>query len=431
MRSLRTSIALAVAALLAALPAAIAIGEPAVPPAIGRAEFVDRRDPPPWRALEAARQEEYDVGLLVFNTPWVVAGTANAGRRDGLGPLFVSASCDGCHNNGARSRPAARADGLPNSFVMQLDGAGTRTYGAVLNTAALPGFVAEGRIGITWRERHGGYADGTPWTLREPRYEIHDPAYGPLPASTVLRPRIAPPVFGAGLLEGVPVAVLQGIRRRQPGSIRGSLPAGRFGWRADARDIEHQTALAFAREMGLTSATVPGDDCTPVQTACRAAAHGGTPEVSAEFMAALVTLQRELAVPHRAPLPAEKDAAGRQVFAQTGCAQCHVDSLTAIIDGVPHRFEAWSDLLLHDLGDGLADRRVDGRTARTRWRTAPLWGLAHALRFETAALLHDGRAANVEEAILWHSGQAEGVRRTFMALAATDRALLIEWVESL
>ncbi len=412
------------------LIAGVVAGGETAAPLIDRSAIADRRDPPPRRALQGAERAAFDLGLLVFNTPWVAAGTPNSARRDGLGPLFISNSCDACHNNGARGRPPDERGALSNSFVMQLVGA-EEVYGAVLNTASLPDHSREGLVRVEWTQRQGQYADGAAWSLREPHYSLTNLLYGPPSAGTVLRPRIAPAIFGAGLLEKVPSSALRDVRGRQPRAMRGAIPAGHFGWQGEASDIEDQTARAFAREMGLTSRTRLQDDCSRTQIACRAAPRGGDPEVSDEFMHALLTLQRELPAPARAVLSAGSEDAGRKLFTGIGCATCHVERLPTLANGAPASIDPYTDLLLHDLGEGLADRRVDGRIVKSRWRTAPLWGLAHARRFDAVALLHDGRAASVEEAILWHGGQAGPARNAFTQLPATGRRQLLDWVESL
>lgn len=413
----------------------------APPAATGRVEFTDRRSPPAWRNLDEPGQEAFDLGLLVFNSPWVIAGTHNASRRDGLGPLFIQASCDGCHNNGARGRGEPPDGLLPNSFVMQLDGPAS-PYGAVLNTRALPGYTPEGRVEMRWIARTGRYASGETWTIREPRYALTAMGYGDPPADTILRPRIAPAIFGTGLLQAVPVAALQGARAAQPRKQRGEIAwqdhdgqrlPGRFGWRAESVSVEDQTARALAREMGLSSRPRAQDDCTEQQWQCRDAPQGGQPEVSDEFLHALVVLQQEMAVPLR-PTALAPDAwrAGAALFAKAGCATCHSPALPVHPEGSrPLQISAYTDLLVHDLGEGLADRRIDGRAAATQWRTAPLWGMAHAIANGDLALLHDGRARSLEEAVLWHGGQARDARRRFEKLPATQRALLLDWVGSL
>src|SRR5690606_30602562 len=188
----------------------------------------------------------------------------------GLGPLFIERSCDACHDDGARGHPPPSAGEPSPSFVMQLGGAGS-TYGHVLNTQAIDGHRPEGRITVTLHARQERYRDGQRWTLHEPRYAVHDLAHGPLAANVVLKPRIGPALFGVGLLDAVPQAAVESIRDSQPRRVRGRM-AGRFGWQGDAISLVDQTAIAFAREMGLTSELVPQDDCTPAQQACLDAA---------------------------------------------------------------------------------------------------------------------------------------------------------------
>jgi CxxC motif-containing protein (DUF1111 family) len=394
----------------------------------GRVAFSDSRNPPPWTSVPAATRRDFDVGHSVFDSQWLPADQAGA-TRVGLGPLFVQDSCDACHDDGARGRPPVAPDELSNSFVMQLGGAATN-YGHVLNTRAIEGHAPEARIAVTLRERVGRYDDGQGWTLREPRYAVVDPTLGVLPATTVLKPRIGPALFGSGLLDAVSQPALETIRQSQPSRLRGTA-GGRFGWQGSAISLVDQTALAFAREMGLTSELQPHDDCTPAQTACRNAPQGGMPELSERLFHAVNTFQFLLAAPARAKITAEGDAAGALLFERTGCAACHVPRLPVPRDSGGIHIDPYTDLLLHDLGEGLADRTVGGRTVASAWRTAPLWGLGYALQAGPVALLHDGRAASIEEAILWHGGQAEAARRRFMAMDAALRRQLLDWIATL
>lgn len=392
----------------------------------GRVAFTDPLNPPPWTAIPAATRRDFDLGHSIFNTQWLPAGaTGNAG----LGPQFVENSCDGCHDDGARGRPPTTSGGLSNSFVMQLGGALT-SYGHVLNTRAIEGHAPEGRVTLSTRARTGRYADGQRWTLQEPRYAVSDLAIGALPAGTVLKPRIGPALFGVGLLDAVQQTAVDAIRDAQPASLRGS-HGGRFGWQGDVISLVDQTALAFSREMGLTSEIQPQDDCTPAQAACRNAQQSGTPELSERLFHSVTTFQFLLAAPARAKIDPADDIAGAALFARTGCAACHVPELPVPRDSGAIRIDPHTDLLLHDLGEGLADRTVAGKPVASRWRTAPLWGLAHALQAGPIALLHDGRASSIEEAILWHEGQAGTARRNFMALDAALRRQLLEWVATL
>jgi CxxC motif-containing protein (DUF1111 family) len=414
--------------LTGALLAAAALCQHKLPEMAGRAEFSDAGRPPPWITIPDTTRRDFDLGRNVFNTQWVPAGTADVPAA-GLGPLFVERSCDGCHDDGARGRPPASPGQLSNSFVMQLGGPST-AYGHVLNTRAIEGHAPEGRITVSWRQRTGRYRDGRPWSLREPRYAIEHAAHGPLPPQIVLKPRIGPALFGVGLVDAVPQSALEAIRQAQPRSLRGRT-GGRFGWQGGAISLVDQTAIAFAREMGLTSELQPDDDCTPAQQACRTAPQSGRPELSERLFHAVNTFQFLLAAPARARIDAADDTAGAGLFERVGCAACHVPHLPVPRDSGAIRIDPYTDLLLHDLGEALADRTVDGRNVASLWRTPPLWGLAHALHAGPVALLHDGRAGSIEEAILWHEGQASAARRRFMALDAESRRQLLEWIATL
>ncbi len=424
---------------------------------LGRVAFADHRDPPAYLALDDTAEAQRALGHAVFNTSWVAAGAPAASRRDGLGPLYIAASCDACHNEGARAR-GPRGDGpMPVGFVLGLagrgDDGGDPLYGHVLNTVALPGFIAEGTVGVHYRALAGRYPDGSRYTLRAPQYRVQALASGALAPDTVLRPRMAPQIFGVGLLAAVPDAALRAVQAAQPASLRGQMvwhhsatgrQLGRFDWQNDAVSVADQTARAFAREMGLSSSLRPHDDCTKAQAACRHAAIGGTPEVEPALLAAVLRFQDTLAVPAATPLPDTEESAGARLFAQTGCAQCHRSSLPVQLDDHTtnhasdhatirvERIAPWTDLLLHDMGAGLADRRADGQAVASRWRTAPLWGLQHALGRPngTTGLLHDGRARSVEEAILWHDGQARFARLNFQHLPAVQCRQLLHWVEA-
>lgn len=396
-------------------------------PLAGRVAMSDPASPPPWTEVHAATKRHFDLGHMLFNAEWQPAG--HDSQLVGLGPLFVENSCATCHQGGARGRPPEAAGGVSSSFVLQLGGTAS-AHGQVLNTRAIEGHAPEGRILVTLHPRQGRHADGQPWTLQEPRYAVVDSPLPALPAGAVLKPRIGPAVFGVGLLDAVPRSALEAIRNAQPPSVRGDI-GGRFGWQGEAMSLVDQTAIAFAREMGLTSGILSRDDCTPAQGDCLAALQAGTPELPEEFFHALNTFQFLLAAPARGKIEPAAEMTGAALFERTGCAACHVPQLPVPRDAGDIRIDPYTDLLLHDLGDGLADRTVAGTPVPSRWRTAPLWGLAHALKAGPVGLMHDGRASSVEEAILWHEGQGAQARRNFMAMDAASRRQLLAWVESL
>lgn len=442
---------------------------------VGVRHFENSRDPPTFQPLSEPMRARDALGHAVFNTQFVVAGTPGAARIDGLGPFFNGAACDECHNEGADARGPVGDGPAPGPLVVQLEPpvrqgralSGDPRYGHVLSTAAIEGMQPEGSVSIRYGVREGHYADGTRWQLRVPTYQLSALRYGPLAPDTVIRPRMAPALFGDGLLEAVPAqAILQPPPGRDgaPASgvpawqwVAGQRVLGRFGWQGTSISIRDQVEKAFSREMGLTTRDAPRDDCTAAEQDCRRQPSGGQPEISDELLDAVVQFTRWLAVPANpgaagvaalsgAAAPAgpvgRTGASGTAVpvdpaFVALGCAGCHRPRLPVeFADAAGHtlhaRIAAYTDLRLHDLGAGLADRDASGRIVPSRWRTAPLWGLGYRLgreRFPT--LLHDGRARSLEEAILWHDGEARDAREAFERLPADQRAALLRWLASL
>ncbi len=423
-------------------------------PAFGVEPFIHHRDPPFYLALDAAQAARADLGHEVLNTQWVPAGTPHAERRDGVGPLFNAPSCDECHNEGVHGR-GPEGEGLaPFPLVVQLEEppAGPRAdtrcdpvYGCVFNTVALRGVRPEGQVVIHYREIVGHYADGAPWSLRAPSYQLVDLGYGPLSPQTIVKPRIAPAVFGTGLLDAVPAAAItEGTDASHPATgvpawhWRGGVRVlGRLGWQGSALSVRDQTARAFAREMGLTSSVLGADDCTAAEVDCRKQPNGGTPEVSDTLFDAVVDFVSWLAVPAAPEKQAGQVQDESTLFAQLGCAACHRPRLPVVLrgkDGEPVRrtIAPYTDLRLHDLGMALADRNAAGTAVPSAWRTAPLWGLGYRLQHESMpTFLHDGRARSVAEAILWHGGEALGARRRFEALDSAHRQALLSWLGTL
>jgi CxxC motif-containing protein (DUF1111 family) len=415
---------------------AAASGAPDAPP-FGSLPYIDHRNQPPILPLSAALAAQYQLGHAVFNTRFLPVGTPGAGRRSGLGPLFNSDSCDECHNEGAHGRGPDHEGPMPNSMVVQLealprgahtdpsDPPGDPVYGRVLSPAAVEGFQSEGQVLIHYHVIQRTYPDGTAWTLRRPEYEVTHLNYGPLAANVVIKPRLAPAVFGMGLLEAAtPHPVESG--------------PGRFGWQATVLSVWDQTTRALAREMGVTSADRFEDDCTSAQTQCLQQRHPGTPEMSGELLSALLTFEQWLSVPaNPQPQPPQERAAGLQVFKSTGCAGCHQPEQQVVLtqpDGQPlaATIAPFTDLGIHDLGPGLADHEVSGTVHPTRFRTAPLWGIGYRLSRESRpTFLHDGRARSVEEAVLWHDGEAAVVRERFEHLPRAKREQLLRFVGAL
>jgi CxxC motif-containing protein (DUF1111 family) len=412
----------------------------------------------PATNITVSQRGEFFMGNAFFNSPWVVA-PASAGARDGLGPLFNARSCDACHNNDGRGQPPVK-DEQPVSLVIQFatptpgdnnEPQSDPNYGANFNPFAIGSVPAEGKVRIRHREIAGTYGDGTPYSLLAPEYSFEELAYGELAADTKLSPRVAPSVFGSGLLEAVPEAQIMerndpedadgngisGRPNRVWDPLIGGVTLGRFGWKLNQPSIAHQTAAAFSSEVGMTSSLRPEQICTQAQAACAAAPSGGEPEISDQIFAHIVTYQRMLAVPVRRNLESPEVRRGAKVFADAGCESCHratfktdkVDELPWLSEQTIHPF---TDLLLHDMGEALADGRADFAASGSEWRTPPLWGLGlqHTVNSHTR-LLHDGRARDVSEAILWHGGEGERAKETFRTLPKKDREALLRFIDSL
>lgn len=431
-------------------------------PALGgdgsRAVATDKAFTLPMANLPKARLRTFFFGNRLFNTNWTVApGSVQA--FDGLGPVFNRVSCSGCHTRDGRGAPPA-AFGEPMTSMLvrvslpgQDEHGGPRphpAYGDQINDRAIPGVPPEGRAVVRYEPVTGAYADGEPYELLKPSYEIVNLAFGPLGDGIMLSPRVAPPVIGLGLLEAVPDATLlaladtfdadgDGVSGRpnlvwDPSEARARI--GRFGWKANQASLHLQNAGAALGDIGLTTPVREAENCAQGQDACAAALAGGIPEIPAEFLAKLTFYTHVLAVPMQRDPDAPAVREGERLFRAIGCAACHMPTLVtgnhAIEALVGQTIHPFTDLLLHDMGEALADGRPDYLASGKEWRTPPLWGLG---LIETVnghtRLLHDGRARDAAEAILWHGGEAERAREAFRALPRAERDALLAFLHSL
>ena len=387
----------------------------------------------------ARSADDTQLGEQLFRKNWSALAEPNSTDRRRVGPLFNAASCQICHNDGLGGHARPDSGPAPAALVIQLesrlrhtdaDTEGDPVYGRVLNTQASPGAVPEGRVVVRYVERYGYYyPDGTRWRMRVPHYSIERLSLGPLAPTTVIKPRLAPSLLGAALLESVPESAIVGPAPAGTPAwdwINGQRVLGRFGWQGASTSIRVQTTTAFAREMGITSADRPADDRTPAQRGDSKRSGSESPDMLDEEISALVAFQRTLLVP---PRPGGDNTEGPRLFSELGCSACHLASLPTTTGGSIH---AYTDLRTHNLGVEMADEDVSGKKAVSRWRTAPLWGLGYRRRQNTHfGLLHDGRARTAEEAILWHGGEAAVTRRRFADLGPRSRTLLLSWLDSL
>lgn len=470
MTSSRVAVAVVAAVGLATLGAACSSGDTAgtvpvpgpVPPADARSggditvfdatTAAFSRSP---STLDADSRRAFAVGNSFFHADWVVA-PANAEGRDGLGPVFNAHSCSSCHVRDGRAEPPDASG--PPGLVIRLSVPGTAehgepqpepNYGEQLQDASIPGVPAEGTFTVTRTEIGGTFADGTPYTLEQPTYRI-DGNFGPLADDVMLSPRIAPAIVGMGLLEAVPDEVLLALA--DPDDADGDgisgrpnmvwdvdaerLVIGRFGWKATQPTIRQQVASAFQGDHGLTTSLSPEQPCEAIQVDCVAAPSGGEPEIGDVTLDRVTFYSRTLAVPARRAVDDRAVLTGGETFAALGCSSCHTPTLRtgdADIPGLSNQdFHPYTDLLLHDMGEGLADGRPEFEASGTEWRTPPLWGigLVEVVNGHTR-FLHDGRARSLEEAILWHGGEAEAAQHAYVSLSADERAALIAFLQSL
>ena len=299
---------------------------------------------------------------------------------------------------------------------------------------------------MTFEEVPGAFDDGTAYSLRRPTYQLAGIA-APLPGGLLVSPRVAPPVFGQGLLEAVTEATIlasadpddqngDGISGRANyvwDPITGSTEIGRFGRKANTATVLQQTAAAYNGDMGVTSSFLPAEPCEGEQAGCER----HDPEVTDEVVRLVEHYVRTLGVPARRDLDDAEARRGEALFKSAGCASCHLPELrTGTLADVPEAsnqvIRPYTDLLLHDMGPGLADGRPDFLASGSEWRTAPLWGigLTTVVNGHTN-FLHDGRARDLMEAVLWHDGEAAGAKAKVLKMAAADREALLAFLRSL
>lgn len=407
---------------------------------------------------------DFNVGNSFFRNPWVIA-PASTDARDGLGPLFNTNGCQNCHIKDGRGHAPHSSEDSAVSLLVRLsipetesikksieqEAVAEPTYGGQLQDFAVPGIAPEGRITIEYTPVKRVLAGGEVVTLRKPTLSIRDLAYGDFHPEVQMSVRIASPMIGLGLLEAIDENAILSLADpddKDGDGISGKanlvwdvearkLALGRFGWKAGQPSVRQQNAAAFNGDLGITSSVFTKDHCSQKQVACLSAPHGGQPELSDKILNLVTFYASNLAVPARRNHDSESVQAGQKLFSEIGCADCHTVQWNTS-KAYPFSWLAnqtitpYTDLLLHDMGDGLADNRPEFLANGREWRTPPLWGigLTQAVSNE-AGFLHDGRARNIQEAILWHGGEAEKSQQAFSNMPPDQRADLIEFLNNL
>jgi CxxC motif-containing protein (DUF1111 family) len=407
----------------------------------------------PLRNMTTAHRGPFQVGDGIFNRNWVTAPASPEGN-DGLGPTYNAIACAACHDNNGRGAPPTSDGEAFLGLLLRLSAPGNDphggplpdpNYGDQLNPYAILGVPPEGTPRVSYTEMPGAYADGAPYSLRAPTYSIDALSFGPLAPGIMISPRLAPQVVGLGLLEAVDEQTILGFAAQNGGHPNHvwdeksqSTVLGRFGWKANEPSLEQQSFGAFRGDVGITDALYPTENCPPSQTACNSAPESITqPNLQPLFADAIVVHSLGLAIPARRGLDDSQALRGEALFSQIGCASCHIPKMTTgTLDGWPELsnqiIRPFTDLLLHDMGPGLADGRPDFEASGSEWRTPPLWGLGLVQSIDgDLFLLHDGRARGFAEAILWHGGQGEAAREAFRNLSKHDRDALVAFLGTL
>jgi len=408
---------------------------------------------------------DFSVGNSFFRNPWV-ASPSSTKARDGLGPLFNTNACQNCHIKDGRGHAPNALDDNAVSLLVRLSIDGEQAlkphqanhtdprYGGQLQDFAVPELIPEGRVVIHYQQIPVTLAGGEVVTLRKPKVTIEQLAYGSLHPKIQLSARIAPPMIGLGLLEaidqqdierqadpddhnadGISGAVNQ-VWDRQSRSLR----PGRFGWKAGQPTLHQQNAAAFNGDLGVTSVLFEKENCRPQQADCVQHAKqtsDGTPEIAPHLLDKVTFYTQNLAVPLRRNPHDKQVRQGEQLFAQLQCRNCHTPAYTTRSDYplawlTNQTIAPYTDMLLHDMGEGLTDGTREFRATAREWRTPPLWGIGLTKAVGgVESYLHDGRAQSLQQAILWHGGEAQASRDQYIQLAPEERLALIKFLEDL
>ncbi|WP_424919382.1 di-heme oxidoredictase family protein [Achromobacter animicus] len=421
-------------------------------------------------------RQEFIVGNGLFRKDWVSAPSSTQ-ASDGLGPLFNARSCQACHTKDGRGTvpgfdPLERTDavalllrlavpegadrGHPKLGADEIAALPEPVYGVQLQNFAVAGLPAEGRMEIEYEAVPVALRGGETATLMKPTYRIENLGYGPMRADTQISPRLAPPMIGLGLLESIHESdILANVGADKRDGIvgkanwvtdarTGARVLGRFNLKAGQPTVEQQSAAAFSNDMGLSTPLFPehSGECTPAQTQCLDMPHGAQPrfgpeEVPGKLMDFVTIYSTNLAVPMRRDADDARVLAGKKLFYEANCVACHVPKYVTSRNAKQpeHRFQLiwpYTDMLVHDMGDDLADGVSDGMATGREWRTPPLWGIGLTKTVNpNATWLHDGRARTLLEAVLWHGGAAKPARDRVVDMTPEERADLIRFLESL
>lgn len=402
--------------------------------------------------LSAADLEVHFLGDTQFEATFV---TAPSPVNSGLGSIFNNSSCISCHPNDGRpdfpTNLSGRSGLLIRASISGNDAFGGPNpvpgFGTQIQNQAIFGYLPEARYEVSFVTKTETLADGTVITLQRPVITLYN-SYLQLPSGLMLSPRMATPVFGLGLLEAIPEANIlanQDINDANGDGISGKANyvwdpfmqqtvLGRFGWKANTGSILVQCSAAYVEDMGITNYVFPNET-----------GHGQSngqdglnddPEISNTIVDQVVLYCKTLGVPAPRNITNANVKEGARLFENMECAKCHIPKQmtgSSPISALAYQtFFPYTDLLLHDMGDDLADNRPDYLATGREWKTRPLWGIGlTGLINGHTTFLHDGRAKNLTEAILWHGGEAQQAKEKFKKLPLEKRNAVLAFLNSL
>jgi CxxC motif-containing protein (DUF1111 family) len=413
----------------------------------------------PLSGTRGQLRRDFTVGNSFFNTVWVSSPSSTT-LRDGLGPIYNAVSCSSCHFRDGRGRGLPDSSGpVDTSLLFRLrlitstqEVIPHPSYGEQLQPQGIMGVPGEGEVHVKYITHNLKFKDGSWYQLLQPVYEFFNLNFGPM-GNIIASPRVAPQMIGLGLVEAISEREI--LSQEDPYDSNGDgisgranfvhseehqdIRLGRFGWKAGKSSLKEQNAAAFNGDIGITTSLFPKEECTSRQVDCLK--HQSEEDISDERLEHVTTYTQLLSVPKRRNFESLRVKNGRGHFYKISCAGCHTpgyttDSTHEISSLREQRIYPYSDFLLHDMGEGLADHtgsyRYEGNASTREWRTPPLWGLGLVPTVNGhSRYLHDGRARNLEEAILWHGGEARKSWEDFLNLSKNERAELIEFLESL
>ncbi len=470
-RPLLSRIALLASTAAALLAAAFAdAGQPAAPIAPNEVYLQPMED------LSKDELLRFRAGEKMFRTVWLVFPSMPVQNNWqyvrppgmfawGLGPTFIANSCAACHVQAGHGKTVDKPNSTVFQQLLRISVSGENPHGGpkphphygdqlqvfdVISADRQNVRQGEADVFVDWVRQSMKLDDGSEVELRKPSIRVASLSFGPLGDDIMTSLRNAPSIFGLGYLEAVSeedilqIAAAQqaqglnGRPNRVRDDVNGRTSLGRFGWKANQPSVRQQVAAAFRGDMGITSSLYPTQNCPDIQVHCKAAPPGNQlPELFPDEFDNISFWALALDAPEQRNRHDPAVQRGAKLFAQARCAQCHLPELkTSASAPFPalagKTFHAYTDLLLHDMGDGLADGRPDFRAGPRDWRTAPLWGIGLSKQVNGSTnLLHDGRARDVQEAILWHGGEAQPARDAYARLRREDREALLAFVNSL